>query len=163
MIDSETDIPSIQADVNLTMQPPDTATGNRDVAIRLIEQGLLELRGHRHEFKSFVNHYNVLSTNKIRSHRQIDDIHENFKVAQGALQTFGSIPRDLAEIKSGLLAKATDRSGIPYTIVMMIMILFALLVAIPNWIPLFSDRNMKLNVSRDGLGIESQQQQQDRK
>lgn len=135
-------------------------TDNRDEAIRLIEQALEQLKGHRHDFKNFLNNYTMLSANNMTANRQIDEIHGAVKVGQGALQAFSTIPKDLAEIKSGLLNKATDRSGIPYQIVMLLLTLFAILVAIPTWLPLLTGSNIKLNVSRDGVGIESQQSHQ---
>lgn len=138
---------------------PELTPASKDIVMRLLEQALVELRGHRHDFKNLVQNFNTMSTNAIVAHKQVDDIHGTVKMAQGALQAFSSIPRDLADIKSGLITKATDRSGIPYPIVMLLLVLFALLVAIPTWLPLLVGSNLKLNVNRDGLGIESQQTQ----
>jgi len=129
-----------------------------DLAIRLLEQALLELRGHRHEFKGLVNNFTLLSAGAILSHKQIEDMHTTMKIAQGYLHNFSSVPTDLTEIKNGLLNKATEnRSGIPLFAVVLLFTLFAILVAVPNWLPVIKGSNLDLNVTRDGVGIKSQE------
>jgi len=125
---------------------------------RLLEQALLELRGHRHEFKGFLNSYTTLSANDINAHKQIEDMHTIMKIAQGYLHNFSSVPTDLTEIKNGLLNKATEnRSGIPLAAVVILFTLFAILVAVPNWLPVIKGSNLDLNFNRDGVGIKSQE------
>jgi hypothetical protein len=137
------------------------ATESREVAIKLLEEALRELRGHRHDFRNFLQNFNILATNDSVANKQTDEMHGTMKMAQGALQAFSSVPNDLRDIKTSLVEKATSRSGIPYPIVMLLLVLFALLVAVPTWLPILVNTNSKFNVSKSGLGIETSQNQRE--
>lgn len=129
----------------------------QDLVIRLLEQALEQLRGHRHDFKGFLQNFSAATVSNITANKQIDEVHSSVKVAQGFVHAYSSIPSDVTEIKNSLIGKATDRTGIPYPIVMLLLVLFAVLVAIPTWLPIIAGQNFKMNFSREGATIESQE------
>ena len=129
---------------------------NQDKLDRMVQ----DFTSHRHEMRNLIQNFNIHRTESAIANKQVDDIHGNIKIAQGAFQNFTSIPKDLADIRSSLLDKATNRTGIPASIVMQMFLLYTIAIAIPIWLPIIIGTNTTLNINRDGVGIVSQQDHQ---
>lgn len=122
-----------------------------------LERFLEDFTNHRHDTRNFAQRFDIFESKAAIAHHEIHEMHSIAMVAQGLFQSFGGIRQDIADIRSSLLSKATDRSGIPASIVMQMFLLYTIAIAVPVWLLVVIGTNTALNVSRDGVAITAEE------